>query len=144
MFRLLRTFVLCCLLLGGLALLGACGTANGSSGSGNSSANKGNVFSTETVAQQVAVAADPSGALKWDRSSYEAKAGDISFVVKNASPQPHQFAIEGNGVNYQSANFQANTTHVFTVKNLPAGEYQIVCNYPGHKAAGMVAKLVVR
>jgi uncharacterized cupredoxin-like copper-binding protein len=33
---------------------------------------------------------------------------------------------------------------MYTVKGLPAGEYQIVCNYPGHKAAGMIATLIVR
>lgn len=128
--------------LGGLlvalvVILAACG---GESDKGGSAGG----FSGESVAQQVQVAADPSGALRWDRAEYTATAGDITFVVKNASPVAHQFSIEGNGVNYKSPNFGTNTTNMYTVKGLPAGEYQIVCNYPGHKAAGMVSKLIVR
>jgi plastocyanin len=96
------------------------------------------------VSQQVAMSADPGGALRWDRATYEAEAGDITFVVRNSSPVGHQFSIEGNGVKFKSPNFGTNTTNMYTVKGLPAGEYQIVCNYPGHKAAGMVATLIVR
>jgi plastocyanin len=124
----------------GLALmlgvaLAACGTG-GSAG--------GTAFSSEVVAQQVQVAADPSGALRWDKATYEATAGDITFVVKNDSPMPHQFTLEGNGVSYRSGTLKAHTTSNFTVKALPAGEYQIICDYPGHKAAGMISTLVVR
>ena len=120
-----------------VVVLAACGDGGGKgSGTGD--------LSDEIVAQQVPVAADPGGALKWDRVSYEAIAGDITFVVKNSGPVGHQFSLEGNGVIYKSPNFGPNTTNMYTVKGLLAGEYQIVCNYPGHKAAGMVAKLTVR
>jgi plastocyanin len=118
----------------GVALV-ACGGGGAGGGTG---------FSTEVVPQQVQVAADPTGALRWDEATYEATAGDIAFVVGNASPLPHQFTLAGRGVNYRSKNFNANTTNTFTVKALPAGEYQIICDYPGHRAAGMVARLVVR
>jgi plastocyanin len=101
-------------------------------------------FSTAVAAQQVTVVADPSGALRWDKTSYEATAGDITFVVQNPSPVVHQFSIEGNGVSHKSPNIKSKATANYTVTNLPPGEYQIVCNYPGHKAAGMVAKLTVR
>ena len=104
----------------------------------------GTGLSTEVVAQRVAVAADPTGALRWDKATYEATAGDITFDVGNASPLPHQFTLAGQGVNYRSKNFKSNTTNTFTVKALPRGEYQIICDYPGHKAAGMVARLIVR
>ncbi|MFN8538399.1 MAG: hypothetical protein U0232_13095 [Thermomicrobiales bacterium] len=39
--------------------------------------------------------ADASGALKWDRASYEANGGDVTFVVSNPSPLTHNFRIEG-------------------------------------------------
>ena len=117
----------------GVALV-ACGGEEGEGGG----------FSTETVAQQVQVAADPSGALRWDRGEYEATAGDISFVVGNTSPVPHQFTLAGNGVNYRSKTIASRTTQTLTVTALPPGEYQIICDYPGHKAAGMVARLIVR
>lgn len=101
-------------------------------------------FSAEVVSQQVAVAADPSGALKWDQAAYEARAGDITFQVSNRSIIPHNFAIEGNGVKIQSEDFGGNTTRTFTVKGLPAGEYLIVCTVPGHRESGMIAKLIVK
>jgi plastocyanin len=104
----------------------------------------GTGFTSDIVPQQVAIAADPGGALRWDRPTYEATAGDITFVVKNTSPVAHQFSLEGNGVNYRSKNFKANTTNYFTATDLAPGEYQIVCHYPGHKAAGMVSTLIVR
>ena len=107
-------------------------------------AGKGGGFSTETVAQQVQVAADPSGALRWDRGEYEANAGNSSFVVEDARPLPHQFTLAGNGASHRSETLASKTTQTPTVRALPPGEYQIICDYPGHKAAGMVAKLIVR
>jgi uncharacterized cupredoxin-like copper-binding protein len=101
-------------------------------------------FTSEAVAQQVPVAPDPGGALKWDQATYTAQAGDVAFVVTNKSPLTHDFAIEGNGITAQSANFGPNTTNTFTLKGLKPGQYQIVCNYPGHRAAGMVATLIVK
>lgn len=55
----------------------------------------------------------------------------------------HQFGIEGNGLMYESGNLDPNTTTNLTIMGLKAGTYDVVCNFPGHKAAGMVAKLVV-
>lgn len=101
-------------------------------------------FSSEPAAQQVLVAADPGGILKWDQATYTAQAGDVSFVVTNNSPLTHNFAIEGNGITAQSANFGPHTTTTFTLKGLKPGQYQIICNYPGHRAAGMVATLTVK
>jgi uncharacterized cupredoxin-like copper-binding protein len=111
--------------------------ACGSGGTG------GDEFSTEVVLQQVEVGANPSGALAWDRAEYRVQAGDVTFVVKNPSPLAHQFAVEGNGASYQSPHLKAGTTNRFTIMGLQPGRYRIVCNYPGHKAAGMVATLIV-
>jgi uncharacterized cupredoxin-like copper-binding protein len=55
----------------------------------------------------------------------------------------HQFGIEGNGIQYESGNLDPNTTTNLTIAGLKAGTYDVVCNFPGHKAGGMVAKLVV-
>jgi plastocyanin len=101
-------------------------------------------FTSEKVAQQVKVAVDPATMIRWDQPVYTAQAGDVSFVVTNGSAMPHNFAIEGNGLKVQSKDFGANTTNTFTLKGLPAGEYTIACNVPGHREAGMVAKLIVK
>lgn len=101
-------------------------------------------FSDTPAAQQIPVAADPTGALKWDRATYEAQAGDVTFVVTNKSSSTHNFAVEGGNVKAQGKNFGTNTTTTYTLKGLNPGTYQIVCNFPGHKEAGMVATLLVR
>ena len=66
-----------------------------------------------------------------------------TFVVNNPSPVQHQFGVEGNGISYESGNLGGGTTTNLTIKGLPPGEYQIVCNFPGHKEGGMIAKLTV-
>jgi plastocyanin len=101
-------------------------------------------FSSEMATQHVVVAADASGALKWDRTTYEATAGDVTFVVSNPSPMTHNFLVEGPGVQAQSANIAAKETLHLTLKNLPPGEYTIACTFAGHREAGMVAKLIVK
>jgi len=101
-------------------------------------------FSSEVVAQQVEVSADPTGALKWTKPAYEAMAGDVTFVVRNPGAVQHNFVVEGNGVNAKSPVFKGNSTNNYTLKGLEPGEYQIVCTVAGHREAGMVAKLTVR
>jgi len=111
-------------------ILAGCGEARGPNAS---------TFSNEVVAQKVMIAANASGDNKWDKATYDAQTGDITFVVSNPAPHEHQFTLKGNGVDYESDVFESNTTTNFTVKNLPAGEYQVICNLHG----GMVSKLVV-
>jgi plastocyanin len=108
-------------------------------GCGNAKDPNAQAFSSEVVAQKVMISADAGGAPKWDEAIYEAQAGDITFVVSNPAPHEHQFTLKGNGVDYESDIFSSNTTNNFTVKNLPAGEYQLICNLHG----GMLSKLVV-
>src|SRR4051812_29575018 len=121
------------------AAAGAPAAASGGSASGDPIT----AFSGGTAAQVVQVAADATGALKWDQATYEAQAGDVTFVVTNKSASTHNFAVEGGTAKAQSANFGSNTTNSYTLKGLPPGEYVIACNFPGHRSAGMVAKLIV-
>jgi uncharacterized cupredoxin-like copper-binding protein len=101
-------------------------------------------FSSETAAQQVAVTADPAGLPKWTQASYEAKAGDVTFVVANPGPVTHNFKVEGPGVQAQSPTFAGKTTQSYTIKNLPPGEGADDQVFAGHREAGMVAKLTVK
>lgn len=127
-----------------LVLLLVLATGCGEELAANSIAGGGNTgFSTETFAQQIAVSADPGGALRWERAVYEAKAGAVTFVVTNRSPIAHNFVVEGNGLHATSKNFRTQTPQMLSLANLPAGEYLIVCTVPGHRESGMVARLVV-
>ncbi len=96
-------------------------------------------FSSGEVAQKVMIAADAGGDSKWDKAAYEAQAGDVTFVVSNPSPMGHQFTLKGTGVSYSSGIFRSGTTSNFTVKGLPAGEYQVTCNLH----TGQVSTLVI-
>lgn len=123
----------------GIALV-ACGegdTNGGSAGGGTTG------FSTEVFDNRVVVTADPKGALKWDQTTYRAKAGNVTFEVLNTSPVSHNFVVDGNGVKAVSKNFRGQTPQYLSLLNLAAGEYLIVCTVPGHREAGMVAKLLV-
>lgn len=111
--------------------------AGGNAGGGNTE------FSTEVYPNQVPVAADPKGALKWDRTDYAAKAGAVTFVVTNTSPITHNFVVSGNGVQATSKNFRSQAPQFLSLANLAPGEYQLVCTVPGHREGGMVARLVV-
>ncbi len=124
-------------LAGGALLLGGCGgTATPTSGAVG--------FSSATYEQQIAVAADPKGGLRWDKQEYEATAGAVTFVVRNDSTVRHNFVIEGNGLNVASPTFGARAIQSYSLPDLAAGEYQIVCTLPGHREGGMVARLIVR
>ena len=138
--------LLCVFAFGSIVARSGASSTGGTGASGGDVPNapyKGSKFFSQVVDQKVSVAADPSGALKWDKTEYTAAAGDVSFVVSNPSPVQHQFGVEGNGIAYESGNLGGGTTTNLTIKNLPPGEYQIVCNFPGHKEGGMVAKLTV-
>jgi uncharacterized cupredoxin-like copper-binding protein len=120
-----------------MGLLVACGAPDGGmAGAGG--------FSSENFPNQVQVAADPKGALKWDKTTYEAKAGAVTFVVANTSPITHNFVLEGNGLRLTSKNFRGQNPEFLSVADLAAGEYQIICTIPGHREGGMVAKLLVK
>lgn len=101
-------------------------------------------FSDEVAATKVAVDADPRGALRWDKQTYETTAGDVTFVVRNTSQAAHNFGVQGNGVNAISKYFKGSEAINFTIKDLKPGEYLIVCTVPGHRESGMVARLTVK
>jgi len=109
---------------------------NESSGGGASSGGGG-------AAQTLKLAADPGGALKFDKSSLTAKAGKVTIVLDNPSALPHAVEIEGNGVEESSSTIgEGETTKVSaTVK---AGKYVYYCPVDGHKAAGMEGTLTVQ
>jgi plastocyanin len=132
-------------LLALVAVLGVSLVACGEGDAGNGSAGGGKTgFSTEVFDNQVRVTADPKGALKWDQATYQAQAGNVTFVVTNTSPTPHNFAVQGNGINAVSKNFRGQNAQFLSLPNLAPGDYMIVCTVPGHREAGMVAKLVVK
>ena len=102
---------------------------------------------TEKVAEAQAVAAGKPVAVTENEfhvilASKTLPTGTYTFVVKNAGKIQHDLAVQGGAVNAKTPLINPGSTAKVTVK-LPAGTYTLYCTVPGHKAAGMVAKLTV-
>jgi plastocyanin len=89
------------------------------------------------------LSADPSGQLKFDKSSLSAKAGSVTITMDNPAPVPHAIAVEGNGIDKdgQTVSKDGKSTVTATLK---AGTYTFYCPVDGHKAAGMKGTLTVK
>ncbi len=138
-------------LLLALALLGAgCGDDEDSSDSGGSAdtqttdtgAGAGDTGGGGGAAQMLKLSADPGGALKFDKTTLDAQAGEVTIVLDNPSSLPHAVEIEGNGVEESSATIGEGETTEVTATVEP-GEYEYYCPVGGHQAGGMTGKLTV-
>jgi plastocyanin len=139
--------------------LAACGGSSKSSPSGTSSAAAGGTSSSPTTSASspsaaapagggasLTEAADPSGALKFTKSSLSAKAGKVTIQFTNASQLPHNFTIEqgsGGSVVGATPTFSGGGTKTLTV-TLKPGTYTFFCSVDGHRAAGMHGTLTVK
>jgi len=92
---------------------------------------------------KVALSADPSGALKFDKSQASAAAGSVTLTMANPSAVSHGIAIQGNGVSKTGAVVGQGGTSTVTV-SLKPGTYTFYCPVPGHRQAGMQGTLTVK
>jgi plastocyanin len=146
-------FVICAAVAGlGLA---ACGGSNSSS-STSSTASNPPATSPPAATSSVpstsggksggapAVAADPSGQLKFTSSSLTAKAGKVTVQFTNDASLSHNLTIQ-QGTSGPTVGaiptFQGGTKRL-TV-NLKPGTYTFFCSVPGHRDAGMQGTLTV-
>lgn len=74
--------------------------------------------------------------MKFALDTSQASAGTITFVVTNADPMPHDFAVEVNGVEHKTAMIDAGKTETLTL-DLEPGTYNYRCTVTGHSLAGM-------
>ena len=77
----------------------------------------------------------------FDPHPIEVAAGDVRFVVKNDGQIAHDLVLPELGKG--TADQRPGNTRSFDVTLRP-GTYLVVCDLPGHRAAGMVTQLVVR
>lgn len=92
---------------------------------------------------KLALAADPSGQLKFDKSALAAKAGPVTIDMTNDSPVPHDVAIKGGGVNEKGKTVEGGATSTASA-TLKPGKYTFYCSVPGHEQAGMEGTLTVK
>lgn len=130
-----------------------CGDDDDSSGGGGGGGSEttGGASTTEDSGGDAAsggggetlkIAADPSGALKFDKSSLTARAGKVTIVMDNPSDLPHAVGIEGNGVGAEGETVMKGGVSKATADVKP-GEYEFYCPVAGHEQAGMKGTLTV-
>ena len=95
------------------------------------------------AAQTLQIAADPSGALKFDKTSLTAKAGKVTIVMDNPSDVPHAVEIEGMGVEAEGETVGKGGVSKASA-DVKAGTYEFYCPVDGHKQAGMEGTLTVK
>jgi plastocyanin len=140
------TVLLCCLAI----VAAGCGDDSNSDSGNSGGGQAANTQTTENgggggggAAQTLKLSADPSGALKFDKSSLTAKAGKVTITLDNPSSIPHAVEIEGHGVEEESGTIGEGETTKVTATVKP-GEYEYYCPVDGHKAAGMTGTLTVQ
>jgi plastocyanin len=107
-------------------------------GGGGSSEESGGGGGGETLK----LAADPSGALKFDKTKLTAKAGKVTIDLDNPSDVPHAIEVEGNGVEEEGEVVEKGGLSTVTA-DLEPGEYEFYCPVGNHEAAGMKGTLTV-
>jgi plastocyanin len=123
----------------GLAACGGGGNEAATTGGGATTAGGGGGGGGETLQ----LAADPSGALKFDKTSLEATAGSVTIDFTNDSSLPHDVKLQGPGVDGEGTDTITGSSTSVTL-DLQPGEYTFYCSVDGHRAAGMEGKLVVK
>ena len=126
----------------------------GCGGGNNNNASTTNTSTTSTTqtsttpssaggATKLTIAADPSGALKFNKSTLNAKAGNVTITMANPSPVQHAIAVEGSGIDKKGQTVSMNGKSTVTV-SLKAGKYTFYCPVDGHRQAGMQGTLTVK
>ena len=111
--------------------------------SGQGSRPSGEQGQPSAAGPKLSLSADPSGQLRFDKSSLQAKAGSVEIVMSNPSPLSHNISLEGAQVNLHGPTVgQAGTSTV--TATLKPGTYTYYCSVPGHREAGMQGTLTVR
>ena len=150
-----RPFLLSLAAVAAAALIGCGGDDDNSSSSTSTpatttqaAATQDTTTTTSTAAasggETLKLSADPSGALKFDKSKLTAKAGKVTIDMDNPSSSgvPHAIAVEGNGVDKDGETVQPGGKSTVSV-DLKPGTYSFYCPVPGHEAAGMKGTLTV-
>jgi plastocyanin len=120
-----------------LALVAVALLAAGCGGDGDENGEA----TTQAEGTTLQLAADPGGALAFDKDTLDAPAGPVTIELTNDSSVAHNVEVEGNGVEEESDTITGDTTSL-TV-DLESGTYEFYCAVPGHREAGMEGTLNV-
>jgi plastocyanin len=134
-------------LAGALAVLASGCGGNNNNDSGSASAKPKTTAakpasSTGAKSGTLALAADPNGQIKFDKTSLSGKAGKNTVQLTNASQIPHALEIEGKGVEKKTQTIQGGKASL--TLNLKPGTYEFYCPVDDHKAEGMKGTLTIK
>jgi len=115
-------------------------TSTASAASSTPASTSGGAAASGSLAE----AADPSGALKFTKTSLSAKAGKVTISFANRAPLAHNLTIQqgSNGQIVGGTPTFSGGSRTLTV-NLKPGTYTFFCSVPGHRAGGMQGTLTV-
>jgi plastocyanin len=128
-----------------LFVVGCGGDDDDSSDSGSSGGDK-----TEKQASSggggagatLKLTADPSGAIKFDKTTLKSGPGKTKIVLDNPSSVPHAIEVEGQGVEEEGDTVTDGGVSQVTV-DLKPGKYEYYCPVDSHKEQGMEGTLTV-
>jgi plastocyanin len=135
-------------LAAGVVVAGGCGSSDNNSDTTATRAAKPAKTSTASGGatagggSKLTLAADPGGALKFDRSKLKAKSGNVTITMDNPSDVPHAVAVEGNGVDKDGPTVTKGGKSEVSV-SLKPGTYEFYCPVDSHKQQGMEGTLTV-
>ena len=140
----MRAFSLIAMVCAFAIPVAGCGGDDDSGGSSSSggSTTKESTSSSGGGGQTLTLTADPSGALKFDKTSLTAKAGKVTVVMDNPSSLPHAIEVEGKGQELKGDTVTKGAVSKVS-GTLKPGTYDFYCPVDGHKAAGMKGTLTV-
>jgi plastocyanin len=92
----------------------------------------------------LALEADPTGQLKFDKNRLEAPAGTVTITMTNPSPVPHNVALRGSGVEEEGDVVQGDAKSTVEAKLESGSSYEFYCSVPGHEQGGMKGTLTVK
>jgi plastocyanin len=96
-----------------------------------------------TAKTALALSADPTGNLRFDKGALDAKPGEVTITMTNPSPVPHDIALRGGGVNEIGDVVKDGGKSTVTATVQP-GAYEFYCSVPGHEQGGMKGTLTVK
>jgi plastocyanin len=83
------------------------------------------------------------GALVFEPTTLEARAGEVELNYTNPSPVPHNVAIEAEGETLAQGATVSGGDAAAATASLEAGSYIFYCSIPGHRESGMEGELTV-
>ena len=95
------------------------------------------------TSRSLALAADASGALRFDKTRAAVLAGRVTVKLTNDSPVAHNVTIAQGSKTLGATKTISKSTDTLELQLKP-GDYVFFCSVPGHRQAGMQGTLTVQ